>query len=204
VFSFGKEENIRFILESSKSKRSRPLELELNHEQGIGLLRPSKARGAGILIGAVGSRWIKKDQRSICNLVGDQALYRLAGIVADWEFPSFGCVTGENSVRYQSLLQKHPSSISSLRIRNLAFVSILLLAISASPQTAPKAVLFKMNVRVFNGTNTLSKATNVLAVGGKIVKISLSPIAAPDAATMTTIDGAGLTLMRASSTTMRT
>jgi imidazolonepropionase-like amidohydrolase len=80
-------------------------------------------------------------------------------------------------------------------MRSLAFVSILLgFAISARPQTAVTAVLFQ-NVRVFNGTDKLSAPTNVLVVGGKIAKISTSPIATPDATTITTIDGAGRTLM---------
>lgn len=65
---------------------------------------------------------------------------------------------------------------------------------SWSQSADPTAVLFQ-NVRVFNGTDQLSAPANVLIVGGKIAKISKSAIAPPAEATLTTIDGAGRTLM---------
>jgi imidazolonepropionase-like amidohydrolase len=71
------------------------------------------------------------------------------------------------------------------------------LALPALPQTAApntSAILFK-NVRVFTGAAQLSAPQNVLIVGNKISKISVSAIPAPDSATLTTIDGGGRTLM---------
>ncbi len=87
-------------------------------------------------------------------------------------------------------------SSAVLRILGIIFLTCCL-ALPSLPQTArptPSAVLFN-NVRIFNGTAQLSAPTNVLVVGGKIAKISATPIPAPDSTTLTTIDGAGRTLM---------
>jgi imidazolonepropionase-like amidohydrolase len=71
----------------------------------------------------------------------------------------------------------------------------LCFAATALPQTQPITAILFRNVRVFDGTDKLSVPTNVLVVGGKITKISTGPIAAPDGSAVTTIDGAGRTLM---------
>jgi imidazolonepropionase-like amidohydrolase len=83
-----------------------------------------------------------------------------------------------------------------LRILGVAFLAATL-ALPSIPQTAhpaPSAILFN-NVRVFNGTAQLSARQNVLVAGGTITKISSTAIPAPDSTTLTTIDGAGRTLM---------
>ncbi|MFA6155539.1 amidohydrolase family protein [Mesorhizobium sp.] len=56
----------------------------------------------------------------------------------------------------------------------------------------PKSVLFE-NVRIFNGTETLSGPSNVLVVGNVIKAVSTSPVDAPDEATR--VDGKGRTIM---------
>src|SRR5262245_15798747 len=59
---------------------------------------------------------------------------------------------------------------------------------------AKTATLFK-NVRVFDGTSdALTGPMNVLVVGNKIEQLSASAIV-PQAETVTTIDGGGMTLM---------
>jgi imidazolonepropionase-like amidohydrolase len=80
--------------------------------------------------------------------------------------------------------------------RILVFVPLTLcFAFPSLPQSAPEPATLFQNVRVFNGTDKLTASMNVLVVGGKIVKISSNAIAPPTNATLTTIDGAGRTLM---------
>jgi len=64
-----------------------------------------------------------------------------------------------------------------------------------APPPAPTAVLIE-NVRIFDGKSAkLSAPSNVLIVGNRISKISAAPIAAPAGPALTTIKGAGKTLM---------
>jgi imidazolonepropionase-like amidohydrolase len=58
----------------------------------------------------------------------------------------------------------------------------------------PAAVLFE-NVRVFNGTATLTAASNVLIIGDTIATISTGPIAPPAGDSVIRIAGGGRTLM---------
>jgi len=68
------------------------------------------------------------------------------------------------------------------------------LSVSTPKARAKTATLFK-NVRVFDGTSdALSGPVNVLIVGNKIDKISAAAIA-PNADTVTTIDGNGMSLI---------
>jgi imidazolonepropionase-like amidohydrolase len=81
---------------------------------------------------------------------------------------------------------------------------VALLAASQLPNTAeaepgpsapPSTVLFN-NVRIFDGKSAaLSAPSNVLVRGNLIEKISADPIPVGDTAKVTTIDGAGRTLM---------
>jgi imidazolonepropionase-like amidohydrolase len=73
--------------------------------------------------------------------------------------------------------------------------TVLFLAVFARPQSAPPSAILFQNVRVFDGTDTLTVPMNVLVVGNQIAKISLQPIVAPAGSALTTIDGDGRTLL---------
>src|SRR5271166_2642998 len=98
-------------------------------------------------------------------------------------------------------LSQWQKRISQFAPRILVLVSAALcFAYPSLPQAAPTSAVLLQNVRLFNGTDKLAIPTNVLVVGGKIAKISTGPIAAPNGSTLITIDGAGRTLISASST----
>lgn len=66
----------------------------------------------------------------------------------------------------------------------------------AQTAAAPATAVLIENVRIFDGRSAkLSAPSNVLVLGNKISQISAGPIAAPAGATLTTINGAGRTLM---------
>lgn len=63
-------------------------------------------------------------------------------------------------------------------------------------QQAPQPVVLFQNVRIFDGKHdTLSTPSNVLVRGSQIETISIDPIPIDGSANVTTIDGAGRTLM---------
>jgi imidazolonepropionase-like amidohydrolase len=69
-------------------------------------------------------------------------------------------------------------------------------AAMAQAAPAPATAVSIENVRIFDGKSAkLSAPSNVLVLGNKIVQISVGRITAPTGATLTTIKGAGRTLM---------
>jgi imidazolonepropionase-like amidohydrolase len=89
----------------------------------------------------------------------------------------------------------------SPRVQIVALAALLAalfsnIAKAETEQHDSQAAVLLQNVRIFNGkTDVLSEPSNVLVRGNKIEKISTGPITLDNAANVTSIDGAGRTLM---------
>src|SRR5262245_23745752 len=80
--------------------------------------------------------------------------------------------------------------------RSIAFVLMCGLTIPLNAQTPPPAATLFQNVRIFDGkVGQLSGPSYVLVRGGKIERISSTPIATDRRADTVVIDGGGRTLM---------